>query len=80
MTKTKTTTTYALGSNGLVYAPGVVRWAINGYAWPKDRKHVTNVLIAGWSLPKHAAVALLSRKAEFRLEGDKGNESVVFSA
>jgi len=68
--------TYRLGSSPLVHAPGIVAWARNGYAFPKDRKAMTRVIADTWSIPASAAKALLSGKSPFTVEG----ETVVFSA
>lgn len=61
---------YRLGSNGLVYAPGVVAWAKNGYAFKKDRKVLRDV-IKGWSgVSDEAADALLSGNVDYEVDGD----------
>lgn len=66
--------TYRLGSSEMVHAPGVVRWAVNGYAFTKDRPYLRRVFIDGWGLPSAAADALLSGKVPYTVEG----ETVVF--
>jgi hypothetical protein len=71
-----TTKTYRLGSAEMVHAPGLVRWAINGAKFERDRKTVTNVIAATWSIPYEAALALTTGKAAFALDGD----TVVFEA
>ncbi len=68
--------TYRLGSASMIYAPGVVAWAINGYAFKKDRKAMVNVITSGWDIPVGAAEALLSKKASYTVE----KETVVFTA
>lgn len=70
------TKTYRLGSSGLIYTPGIVRWAINGYDFPKDRRAMVRVIAEGWNIPKAAAVALLSGAAPYVAEEDG---TVVFS-
>jgi hypothetical protein len=62
-------TTYRLASSDLVHAPGLIAWAINGYAFPKDRKAILNVVKA-WNVPEPALKALLSRNAPYSVEGD----------
>jgi hypothetical protein len=68
--------TYRLGSSGLVFAPGVVRWAMAAYAFPADRAVGLGVITEGWGVPETAAVALLSKAAPHTVEGD----TVVFEA
>ena len=67
--------TYRLGSNQMVFAPGMVEWAINGAAFKKDRAKMVNVIAATWSVPKDAATALLTQKIPYTIE----EETVVFS-
>jgi hypothetical protein len=62
--------TYTLASNGLVYAPGIVRWAISGAAFEKDRKQLINVISSTWSIPEKAAEALLLQKVPYTLVAD----------
>jgi hypothetical protein len=59
----------------MVYAPGVVRWAANGYKWPKDRANMVRVIAEGWGIPSEAVDALLSGAAPHTVEDD----AVVFS-
>jgi len=67
---------YRLGSNDLVHAPGVIAWAINGYAFRKGRKALRRVIIDGWpGVPDAAAHRLLSGAVSHVVEGD----TVVFS-
>jgi hypothetical protein len=66
--------TYRLGSSPLVFAPGIVAWAINGYKFPKDRKAVANVLCQTWNLTENCAKALLSGAVSYTVEDD----AVVF--
>ncbi len=68
------TTTYRLQSNAAVAAPGVVRWAINGYHFEDDRPAILKVMTA-WDVPQAATHALLSQAVPFTIEG----ETVVFS-
>ncbi len=58
---------YRLGSRPLVQAPGVIAWAINAFAFPRDRAVVTET----WpGLEEAHARLLLSRDLPYRLEGD----------
>jgi hypothetical protein len=68
--------TYRLGSAEFVSAPGLVRWAINGAAFKRDRAAMVKVVADTWSVPKEAATALLLKKVSYTVEG----ETVVFSA
>lgn len=68
--------TYRLGSSSMVSAPGLVRWAINGAKFPRDRKTVTNVIAQTWSVPMAAATKLVTEAVSFTVEG----ETVVFTA
>lgn len=67
---------YNLGSSPMFYAPGIVAWAINGYAFKRDRKVMVKVIADGWNIPRDAAVALLSKKVPYEIKG----EVVSFSA
>lgn len=72
-------TTYHLQSGPMIYTPGILRWAINGYFWKKDRAYLRRVFTEGWGLPDRAVAALLSGKVPYTLEGEKGQEMVVFT-
>ena len=66
---------YRLGSNESVSAPGMVRWAINGAHFEKDRAQMINVIASTWGVPPDAAKALLLQQVPYAVEG----EAVVFS-
>lgn len=67
---------YRLGSNELVHAPGVIAWAINGYAFKRDRAALRRVIVDGWpGVPAAAARQLLSGSLPYTVHGD----TVVFS-
>jgi hypothetical protein len=68
-------TTYRLGSNEAVYAPGIVNWAMSGYWHKPDRKTLEKVISDGWKIPVEAARALLSKAVKYELDG----ETVVFT-
>jgi hypothetical protein len=72
--------TYRLGSSDFANSHGLVRWAINGYAFPKDRPAMIRAITAGWKIPAPAAKALLSGAAPFTVEGTPEMPVVVFSA
>jgi hypothetical protein len=68
-------TTYRLGSSSAVHAPGLIAWAINGYAFERDRLQMLNVIGATFpTLPHTALVQLLSKKVRYEVEA----ETVVF--
>lgn len=62
--------TYKLQSSALIYAPGIVAWAINGYHFKSDRKQLTAVISEGWNVPADAARALLSGDVAHTIDGD----------
>ena len=63
-----------LRSAAFVYAPGLFRWAVNGYKFPEDRNYVITVIASTWSLTRRCAEDLLSGKTPHTIEDD----SVVF--
>lgn len=65
---------YRMQSGPMVSAPGLVAWAINGYAFKRDRPQLEKIIGETWSLPLAAVRALLSKAVPFSIEG----ESVVF--
>jgi hypothetical protein len=72
-------TKFALMSSPGVYAPGLIQWAINGYHFEADRRKLCAVVVATWSgVTDAAADALLSQRVPFTLEGEEGNEAVLF--
>ncbi len=68
-------TTYRLGSNDLIHAPGILHWAMTGYAFKDDRPYLVNVITSGWGIPKAAVHALLSGKTQITIE----ESTVVFT-
>ena len=68
--------TYRLGSSPAVYAPGVIAWAINGAAFPKDRAAMIRVVHTAWNVPKVAARKLVTKQVTYTIE----DETVVFEA
>ena len=69
-------TRYRLGSDTFVHAPGIIAWAINGYAFKKDREHLEKLMCSTWAMPTEASKALLSGAVYYTVEGDV----VVFEA
>lgn len=64
-------TTYTLGSNEMMFAPGVIAWAINGYAFESDRPALLIVVLATWKIPEEAAKALLSKQTPYLVRADR---------
>ena len=50
MTQAATQKSYKLQSTAMVSAPGLLKWAINGYQFKKDRKNLLNVM-KSWEGP-----------------------------
>ena len=68
--------TYRLGSSPAVHTPGIIAWAINGYAFEEDQAQMVKVVCDTFpTLPAHAARQLLSKEVAYTVEG----ETVVFS-
>jgi hypothetical protein len=67
---------YRLGSSPAIHAPGMVRWAINGAKFERDRTNMVNVIAQGWNLPADAARKLVTGEAPFTVDG----ETVEFDA
>lgn len=67
--------TYRLGSSPAIYAPGMVKWAINGAHFAKDRAQMVRVIAQGWNLPDDAARALVTKAVPYTIDDD----AVVFS-
>ena len=64
-------TTYRLHSSPMQHTPGVIAWAINGYAFPKDRSMLIKVIKAGFAgVPTFAIQQLLSGAVGHTVEGD----------
>ena len=59
-----------LPSVPMVHTPGLLKWAINGYKSPKDRKAMIAVFVDGYSLTKQCAIDLLSEKIPHTVEED----------
>lgn len=56
-----TTVEYALGSNSLVHAPGIVRYLRAMYDGNRsDKVRAIRILSEGWSMPREAARYLLT--------------------
>lgn len=76
-TATPETKSYAMLSTPMMSAPGVLRWAINGYKFKRDRKRLLNV-IKCWEGPSDEVYhRLLMGEIEWTVDE---NNSVIFTA
>ena len=68
----QTMTTYKLQSSPGLYAPGLVNWCKNGYAFEEDRDTLVNVLWETYShaLPKTIIHALLNGDIPVKVEDE----------
>jgi hypothetical protein len=66
---------YRLGSAEMVYAPGLIKWAINGAKFEKDRPAMIDVVSETWGVPPEAAMALVMEQVPYSID----DETVVFS-
>lgn len=68
--------TYNLGSSPLVHAPGLVAWAINAYAFPRDQNVTLRVVTETWpGFPAEHAPLLLAKSLPYTVDG----ETVIFT-
>lgn len=68
--------TYKLGSSPLVHAPGLVAWAINAYAFPRDQNVTLRVVTETWQgFPAEHARLLLAKSLPYQVDG----ETVIFA-
>ena len=69
-------TTYRLGSSPIAHTPGLIAWAINGYAFEDDRDQMRKVITDTFStVPAEAIEQLLAESVPYTIDG----ETVVFS-
>ena len=62
--------TYRLASAAFVHAPGLIAWAINGAAFPKDRAAMVRIVRETWNLPEHVAYDIVTEELPYTLDGD----------
>ena len=68
---------WALQSTSMVNAPGMLRWAINGYKFKRDRKVMLDVM-KSWEGPSDEVYhRLLNGEIEWTVDE---NNSVIFTA
>jgi hypothetical protein len=68
---TKKTVRFTLTSNSLVFAPGVLRWAMNGYKFKRDRANMVKVMESWPGLSKAEWRGVLSGEIPVTVEDDK---------
>lgn len=69
MTKTEQKT-FRLGSNQMVSAPGILKWAMNGYKFKRDRKKMVNVMKSWPGLTDEQWGKVLAGEIPHTIEGD----------
>lgn len=63
--------TYRLGSSSLIHAPGLIAWAINAFAFPRDRPVTLRIVTETWpGLEEEHARLLLTRALSYTIEDD----------
>lgn len=73
----KSKITYTLQSSPMVHTPGLIAWAINGYAFEADRPAMRKVIGDTFqTLPADAIDQLLSEAVPFTVD----NGTVIFEA
>ena len=61
---------YRLGSSPAVNTPGLIAWAINGYAFEDDRPQILTVIENTFpTLPPKAVEQLLTQAVPYKVEG-----------
>ena len=64
------TKVYKLGSSPLVHAPGILAWAINGFAFEDDREAILGIMMATWKgIPKDVMAGVLSKRITYKVDG-----------
>lgn len=70
------TQTYRLHSSAMFHSPGVIKWAINGYAFKDDRESLRNTINGAYpEIPVGAIEKLLTGEVPYKVE----DETVVFT-
>lgn len=68
--------TYRLQSSPMVYTPGILAWAMNGYYFPEDRPMILKIMTETYAgVPEDRMDALLKGDIPYTIE----DETVVFS-
>lgn len=61
----------ALQSSPAVNTPGLLRWAMNGYRFKRDRKNLRRVFVTGYGLPDPVVHRLLSGELPHQIVGEE---------
>lgn len=67
--------TYRLGSDAMIFTPGIVAYAMAGYR-QGERAASVKLIADGWNISETAATALVSGASPYSIDG----ETVVFDA
>lgn len=62
--------TYRLQSTDMIYTPGIVAWAKNGYAFKDDRPKLVRLMVESYGLHEDVADGLLSGEIPYTVEDD----------
>ena len=72
---------FVLGSSPMIHTPGILRWAINGYAFKRDRKNILNVFTSGWpTVPVDALKAVLAKQLPVIINEEAGTVEFEWEA
>jgi len=63
--------TVALTSTTMVHAPGILRWAMNGYRFKRDRNKMIKVIQCWTGLTRKEWHGVLSGTIPHTIEGDR---------
>ncbi len=80
------TNTYRIQSTTLFNVPGLLRWAINGYKFKRDRKSLLAVFVEGFGSPNGMTLPpsiwdrLLREEITFQVEDSQYGGDIVFKA
>lgn len=70
------TQTYRLNSDAMVHTPGLIKWAINGFAFEDDRETLRKTISGAFpEVPAGAIEKLLTSEVPYKVE----DETVVFT-
>ena len=60
-----------LQSAKMLNTPGLLRWAINGYKFPRDRRNLRRVFVEGFGLPDKIVHRLLLGTIPHNIVGEE---------
>lgn len=73
-------TQFTLPSTALFHTPGLLRWAINGYKFKRDRKKLLRVFTEGFSGDNAPTPDVWDKLLKGEIPWKEENECVVFEA